>query len=193
TSELRMPTCDHLAHVEPRPWAPTGSRTIADPADLWVRSDGDPSRPILAGIHVDMVGTTGSGKSEGLQELILHFGECRDVYPVFIDLSIGPLGPLNKNVLRRCAYTPEDADKLLDWVLAQVQERHQILHQLAESDDEDAPTSWDLLWGPQIELIVDEYSFLASIEELHEKVETIMRIGRKAKVCVIRARSEEHT
>src|SRR5690606_41620859 len=24
TSELRMPTRDHLAHVEPRPWAPTG-------------------------------------------------------------------------------------------------------------------------------------------------------------------------
>src|SRR5690606_22913778 len=187
TSELRMPTRDHLAHVAPRPWAPTGSRTIADPADLWVRSDGDPSRPILAGIHVDMVGTTGSGKSEGLQELILHFGECRDVYPVFIDLSIGPLGPLNKNVLRRCAYTPEDANELLDWVLAQVHERHQILHRLADSDDEDAPTSWDLSWGPQIELIIDEYSFVAAHDELHERVGTFMRIGGKAKVCVVRA------
>src|SRR5690606_36263611 len=57
----------------------------------------------------------------------------------------------------------------------------------------DAPTSWDLSWGPQIELIVDEYSFLASIEELHEKVETIMRIGRKAKVCVIRASQKSGT
>src|SRR5690606_39993575 len=43
------------------------------------------------------------------------------------------------------------------------------------------------------ELIVDEYSFLASIEELHEKVETIMRIGRKAKVCVIRASQKSGT
>jgi hypothetical protein len=192
-SELRLPTRDHLAHVPPRPWAPTGSRTIADPADLWVRSDGDPSRPVLAGVHVDLVGTTGAGKTEAVQELISHFGECRDVYPVLVDLTMGPVGPLNRRVLRKTAYTLEEAEALLDWVLAQVSERHMVLHRLAESDDDDAPTEWDLDWGPQVELIVDEYSFLAVNDELHEKVEQIMRVGRKVKVCVVRASQKSGT
>lgn len=128
-----------------------------------------------------------SGKTESVQELISHFGECRDVYPVLIDLTMGPVGPLNRRVLRKTAYTIEDAEALLKWVLAQVNERHVTLHRLAESDDDDAPTEWDLDWGPQIELIVDEYSFLAAHEELHTLVEQIMRVGRKVKICVVRA------
>lgn len=190
TSELRLPTRDHLANVPPRPWAPTGSKSVAEPANLWVRSDGDPSSPILAGIHVDLVGTTGSAKSSALQEMISFFGECRDVYPVFADLTKGPLGPLNKRVLRKSADTPEELDALLDWVKDRVDERHVVLNRLAGSDDpddDDAPIEWDLDWGPQIELIIDEYSFVAEHEALHKKVEQIMRIGRKAKVCVIRA------
>lgn len=186
-SELRLPTRDHLARVPQRAWAPTGSRSIADPADLWVRSDGDPSAPVLAGVHIDLVGTTGAGKTEALQEFISHFGECRDVYPVFGDLTMGPVGPLNRRVLRKVAYTVEDLEALLDWVKAQVDERHMILHRLAESDDDDAPVEWSLDWGPQIELILDEYSFIAAHEHLHTKLEEIMRIGRKVKVCVIRA------
>lgn len=194
TSELRIPTRDHLARVPERAWAPTGSRSVSEPADLWVRSDGDPSSPVLAGIHVDMVGTTGSGKTEGLQEIVSFFGECTDVYPVFIDLTCGPVGPLNKRVLRKTAYSIEDAETLLDWGLGQVEQRHLILHRLAESDDDDAPVQWDLRWGPQIEIIIDEYSFVsqyngtpAGTPDLHGKIESIMRVGRKVKVCVIRA------
>lgn len=187
TSELRIPTRDHLARVPARLWAPTGSRSIADPADLWLRSDGDPSSPVLAGIHTDMVGTTGSGKTEGLQEIISFFGECKDVYPVFIDLTCGPVGPLNKRTLRKTAYDVESAEALLDWALERVEERHLILHRLAESDDDDAPVTWDLSWGPQIEIIIDEYSFISQYPELHAKVEAIMRVGRKVKICVIRA------
>lgn len=190
TSELRLPTRDHLAHVPPRAWAPTGSRSISEPADLWVRSDGDPSMPVLEGVHVDMVGTTGSAKSAAIQEMVNHFAECRDVYPVFADLTKGPLGPLNKRVLRRTASTVEELDALLDWVAARVDERHVVLNRLAGSDDPDddeAPIEWDLDWGPQIQLIIDEYSYVAKHEELHEKIEEIMRIGRKVRVCVIRA------
>lgn len=187
TSELRLPTRDHLARVPQRPWAPTGSRSIADPAPLWLRSDGDPSEPVLAGIHLDAVGTTGSGKTEFFQELISHSGECRDDYPVFGDLTMGPIGPLNKNVLRRVAYTVAELDALLDWVLARIDERHLILHRLAESDDDDAPVEWDLSWGPQISVFLDEYSFIAEHEELHNKVEKGMRIGRKVKVVYRRA------
>lgn len=187
TSELRLPTRDHLAQVPQRVWAPTGSRSIAGPADLWKRSDGDPSCPTLAGIHIDIVGTTGSGKTELFQELISHSGECRDDYPVFGDLTMGPIGPLNKNVLRRHAYTVEELDALLDWVLARIDERHLILHRLAESDDDEAPVEWDLAWGPQISVFLDEYSFIAENDELHAKVEKGMRIGRKVKVCFRRA------
>jgi hypothetical protein len=120
--------------------------------------------PVLAGVHVDLVGTTGAGKSEALQELISHSGECKDVYPVFIDLTRGPIGPLNRRVLRKQAYDVEEADALLDWFLEQIEERHLILHRLAESDDDDAPVEWDLRWGPQIDLYVDEYSFLAEYD-----------------------------
>lgn len=193
TSELRMPTRDHLARVPQRSWAETGSRSISDPADLWRRTDGDVSPPVLAGVHIDLVGTTGSGKTESLQEIISFFGECRDVYPVFLDLTRGPVGPLNRRVLRKQAYEVDEAVELLAWVLAQVEERHLILHRLAESDDDDAPVEWDLRWGPQIVLIVDEYSFAAEYDgtqgrpDLHGMVEKIMRVGRKAKVCVVRA------
>ncbi|HVL85057.1 MAG TPA: hypothetical protein VM367_12335 [Pseudonocardia sp.] len=187
TSELRLPTRDHLAHVPCRAWAPTGSRSVTDPAPLWLRDDGDPSPPVLAAIHVDMVGTTGSAKSSGLQEFISFFGECADVYPVFADLTMGPLGALNRRVLRRTAYDEDALHTLLDWVWARVQERHLELHRLAESDDDDAPTEWDLQWGAQIEVVIDEYSYVAQLPELHAKVERIMRVGRKVKVCVIRA------
>jgi hypothetical protein len=193
TSELRIPTRDHLAHVPQRLWGETGSKSIADPADLWRRSDGDPSMPVLAGVHVDLVGTTGAGKSEAFQELISHAGECKDVYPIFIDLTRGPIGPLNRRVLRRQAYDVEEADVLLDWFLEQIEERHLILHRLAESDDDDAPVEWDLRWGPQIDLYVDEYSTLAEYDgtqgkpDLHGKVERAMRVGRKVKCCVRRA------
>lgn len=192
TSELRMPTRDHLAYVPSRSWTETGFRSIAEPADLWRRSDGDPSMPVLAGVHVDLVGTTGAGKSEAFQELISHAGECKDVYPIFIDLTRGPIGPLNRRVLRKQAYNVEEADALLDWFLEQIEERHLILHRLAESDDDDAPVEWDLRWGPQIDLYVDEYSFLAEYDgtqgrpDLHGKVEKGMRVGRKVKCCVRR-------
>jgi len=158
--------------------------------------------PVLAAVHVDLVGTTGSGKTEALQEIISFLGECRDVYPVFIDLTCGPVGPLNKRVLRKTAYDVESAEALLDWALEQVEQRHLVLHRLAESDDDDAPVEWDLRWGPQIEIVVDEYSFVAEYNSdprvdkdgivtgppnLHGKVESIMRVGRKVKVCVVRA------
>jgi hypothetical protein len=193
TSELRMPTRDHLARVPQRRWASTGLKSIADPAELWLRADGDTSAPIIAGVHIDLVGTTGAGKTEALQEFISFFGECSDVYPVFGDLTRGPIGPLNKRVLRKQAYSVEELEVLLDWALDQVEERHMILHRLAESDDDDAPVEWDLRWGPQIELILDEYSFIAEFDgqggrpDLHGTVEKIMRVGRKVKVCVIRA------
>ena len=192
TSELRMPTRDHLAHVPSRPWVETGSRSIAEPAPVWRRSDGDPSMPVLAGVHIDCVGTTGAGKTELLQEFISHAGECKDVYPIFIDLTRGPIGPLNRRVLRKQAYTVEEAEDLLNWWLAQIEERHLILHRLAESDDDDAPVEWDLRWGPQIDLFIDEYSFLAEFDgtngkpDLHGKVERGMRVGRKVKCCVRR-------
>jgi len=192
TSELRMPTRDHLARVPSRRWAETGSRSIADPAPLWLRSDGDPSMPVLAGVHIDGVGTTGAGKTEALQEMISHAGECKDSYPIFIDLTRGPVGPLNRRVLRKQAYTVEEAEELLDWWLEQIEERHLILHRLAESDDDDAPVEWDLRWGPQIDLFIDEYSFLAEYDgtngkpDLHGKVERGMRVGRKVKCCVRR-------
>lgn len=186
-AELRMPTRDHLSRVPCREFVPTGSRSITEPAPLWKRSDGDPSMPTLAAVHIDLVGTTGAGKSEAVQEFISFFGECRDVYPVFGDLTMGPLGALNKRVLRRRAFDYDELEALLDWALAKVEERHKVLHELAESDDPDAPVEWDLAWGPQIQLIFDEYSFIAEHEELHEKVEAIMRVGRKVKVCVLRA------
>lgn len=186
-SQLRMPTRDHLAVMAPREFADTGSRSIIDAANLWGRADGDPSSPRLSAVHIDMVGTTGAGKSEAVQEFISFFGECSDVYPVFIDLTRGPLGPLNKRVLRRTAYSMEEALTLLEWALAKVEERHLVLHRLAESDDDDAPIEWDLSWGPEIKIIIDEYSFVAIVEELHGLVEQIMRVGRKVKITVLRA------
>jgi hypothetical protein len=192
-SELRLPTRDHLAEVAEREWAETGSRSIVDPAPLWFRSDGERSAPCLSAVHVDLVGTTGAGKSEATQEFISFFGECRDVYPVFIDLTRGPLGPLNKRVLRRHAYSVEEAAALLDWALEKIEERHMILHRLAESDDPDAPIEWDLKWGPEIKIIIDEYSFVAvnngkdGTVDLHGRVEAGMRVGRKVKVTYMRA------
>jgi hypothetical protein len=196
TSELRLPTRDYLKGVGQREWAETGSRSVAEPAPLWFRSDGDRSSPLLSGVHIDMIGITGAGKSEGLQEIISFFGECRDVYPVFIDLTRGPLGPLNKRVLRRHAYSVEDAEALLLWALERVEERHQILYRLAESDDpddDDAEIEWNLAWGPEIKIIIDEYSFVAlnngerNTIDLHGLVEHILRVGRKVKVTVLRA------
>ena len=100
------PTPDDLAHrceirvldVDPHagaiPWPGPSVTSITQPVDLGPFEDASPCRVLFARLHGIFGGTTGSGKSGGLNVLMGNLVACRDVVIWAIDLKKGmELGP----------------------------------------------------------------------------------------------------
>jgi hypothetical protein len=184
---------DPLADFVERPWIDSGSRSIAEPLDLGVSMTEVPFELTFAGVHIRVVGASGSGKTKWfLRSCIDRVSACRDVVIGGIDLTNGPELALWRGVIQKRAFTPEDADKLLDWALAQIEERGKILTAIAEDDD---PTNdvdeWHSGLGPAIVIFADEFSQTAEFDgkggklNLLGKCEQIVRTGRKHWVSLV--------
>jgi hypothetical protein len=191
--ELVIRQGDPLAHV-PRPeWLESGSRTIVQPLDLGVSAGEVPLHIVFAGVHVAVVGKTGSGKTKAaMWSIIDRLSACRDARMVGIDLSNGPAFPMWRRVFAKTAYSVEDAEALLDWVLGEIDRRMAILTALAEDDDPDNDTDeWHSGLGPAMPVVIDEFAVLAGFNgekgkpDLLDKVERIIRTGRKVWVTLI--------
>ena len=90
--EIRVLNMD--PHADSIPWPGPSVSSITQPIDLGLFEDASLCRVLFARLHGIFGGTTGSGKSGGLNVLIGNLVACRDVVIWAIDLKRGmELGP----------------------------------------------------------------------------------------------------
>ncbi len=178
--ELRVLGAD--PHAEAIGWPGPSARSITQPVDLGPFEDAEPCRVSFLRRHALFAGTTGSGKSGGLNVLIGTLAACDDVVIWAIDLKKGmelrPWAPC----IDRLATAPEEAAALLSDALAILQARAEHLASTGCRVWEPSPDM------PALVIIVDEYAELAD-EAPHAMSDTdsIARLGRAVAVTLVAA------
>jgi S-DNA-T family DNA segregation ATPase FtsK/SpoIIIE len=178
--ELRVLDTD--PHAEAVPWPGPSARSIGEPVDLGPFEDAEPCRVSFLRRHALFAGTTGSGKSGGLNVLMATLAACDDVVIWAIDLKkgmeLGPWAPC----IDRLATTPEEAAALLGDAVAILQGR--AIHLSATGRRVWEPTP-DM---PALVIIIDEYAELADeAPDAMGDTDSIARLGRALAVTLIAA------
>jgi FtsK/SpoIIIE family len=188
------PTPDDLAHrceirvlnMDPHagaiPWPGPSVSSITQPIDMGPFEDASPCRIPFARLHGIFGGTTGSGKSGGLNVLMGNLVACRDVVIWAIDLKKGmELGPWEP-CIDRLATTPEEAVTLLRDAVAVLQARAALL---AAAGKRGWPISAAM---PALVILIDEYAELADeAPAAMSDTDSIARLGRAVAVTLIAA------
>ena len=92
---MRNPRPDVDPHAGSIPWPGPSVTSVTQPIDLGPFEDASPCRVLFMRRHGLFGGTTGSGKSNGLNVLMGNLVACRDVVIWAIDLKKGmELGPV---------------------------------------------------------------------------------------------------
>jgi len=132
--------------------------------------------------HALFAGTTGSGKSGGLNVLMGNLTACQDVIIWAIDLKKGmELGPWQE-CIDRLATTPEQAATLLRDATAILQARAEYL---AEHGRRTWEPSSEM---PALIIIIDEYAELAEQSpDAMDYTDSIARLGRALAVTLVAA------
>jgi hypothetical protein len=169
-------------HAEAIPWPGPSARSITQPIDLGPFEDADPCRVLFLRRHALFAGTTGSGKSGGLNVLMGALSACDDVVIWAIDLKAGiELGPWAP-CIDRLATTPADAIVLLADAVAILQAR--AAHLAATGRRVWDPSSA----MPALVIIIDEYAELADeAADAMSDTDTIARLGRAVAVTLVAA------
>ena len=163
-------------------WPGPSVASITQPIDLGPFEDASPCRVSFARLHGVFGGTTGSGKSGGLNVLMGNLAACRDVVIWGIDLKRGmELGPW-ASCIDRLATTPEQAIALLRDAVAVLQVRAAML---AAAGKRGWPISPDM---PALIILIDEYAELAEqAPDAMSDTDSIARLGRAVAVTLIAA------
>jgi len=164
--ELRVLDTD--PHAEAIPWPGPSARSITEAIDLGPFEDAEPCRVSFLRRHALFAGTTGSGKSGGLNVLMATLGACEDVVIWAIDLKNGmelqPWAPC----IDRLATTPRDAAAHLAATGRRVWEPSPEM--------------------PALVIIVDEYAELADeAPAAMGDTDSIARLGRAVAVTLVAA------
>ena len=189
-----MPTPDNLAnrfelrvldtdpHADAIPWSGPSVRSIAEPIDLGPFEDAAPCRVLFLRRHALFAGTTGSGKSGGLNALLANLTACPDVVIWAIDLKRGmELRPW-QSCIGRLATTPEQATALLREAVAIMEARAEFLAAHGRRTWEPTPEM------PALVIIIDEYAELAEqAPEAMTHTDSLARIGRAVAVTMVAA------
>ena len=178
--ELRV--LDSDPHADAIPWPGPSIGSITEPAELGPFEDAMPCRVLFLRRHAIFGGSTGSGKSGGLNVLMGNLTACPDVVIWAIDLKRGmELGPWTE-CIDRLATTPEQATALLRDAVAILKGRAEYLASIGRRTWE--PTQE----MPALVIIIDEYAELAeeAPEAMHD-TDTIARLGRAIAVTLIAA------
>lgn len=191
--ELVIRVGDPLAALVERPWVPTGSRSVAQTVSLGESITDVPFAVPFAGVHLRIVAGTGGGKTKWLlRSAIDGLSACRDCVLGGIDITNGPELSLWRGVIQHRGLNVEDAERVLDLALAEIDRRGQILTDIAEDDDPDNDADeWHAGLGPAFVVFVDEFAQLAVYDgkggkpNLLGKCEQIVRTGRKHWVSLV--------
>jgi len=178
--ELRVLDTD--PHAESIPWPGPSARSMTEPVDLGPFEDAEPCNVLFLRRHALFAGTTGSGKSGGLNVLMATLAACDDVVIWAIDLKKGmelqPWAPC----IDRLATTPEEAAALLADAVAILQARAAMLAANGRRVWEPSPDM------PALVIIVDEYAELADeAPDAMSDTDSIARLGRAVAVTLVAA------
>ena len=178
--ELRV--LDRDPHADAIPWPGPSMTSITEPVDLGPFEDAAPCRVLLLRRHMLIGGTTGSGKSGGINVLIGNLTACRDVVIWAVDLKRGmELRPWAATI-DRLATTPAEAHALLADAVAVLEDRAAELAAVGRRSWEPAPEM------PALVIVVDEYAELAeTASEATADADSIARRGRAVAVTLIAA------
>jgi len=178
--ELRVLDTD--PHAEAIPWPGPSARSITQPVELGPFEDAEPCRVLLLRRHALFAGTTGTGKSGGLNALIATLAACDDVVIWAIDLKKGmelrPWAPC----IDRLATTPEEASALLADAVTALHARASWLAATGQRVWEPSPQM------PALVIIIDEYAELADeAPDAMSDADSIARLGRAVAVTLVAA------
>jgi hypothetical protein len=178
--ELRVLDTD--PHAEAIRWQGPSARSITEPVDLGPFEDAEQCRVSFLRRHALFAGTTGSGKSGGLNVLMATLAACDNVVIWAIDLKNGmelqPWGPC----IDRLATTPEEAAALLADAVAILKGRAAHLAASGRRVWEPSPDM------PALLIIVDEYAELADeAPDAMSNTDSIARLGRAVAVTLVAA------
>ena len=178
--ELRVLDID--PHAGSIPWPGPSVTSINQPVDMGPFEDASPCRVLFIRRHGMFGGTTGSGKSGGLNVLMGNLVACRNVVIWAIDLKRGmELGPW-ESCIARLATTPEQAIALLRNAVAVLEARAELLAATGKRVWEISPRM------PALVIIIDEYAELADdAPEAMSDTDSIARLGRAVAVTLIAA------
>jgi S-DNA-T family DNA segregation ATPase FtsK/SpoIIIE len=178
--ELRVLDTD--PHAEAVPWPGPSVRSITQPVDLGPFEDAERCRVSFLRRHALFAGTTGSGKSGGLNVLMGSLAACGDVVIWAIDLKNGmELGPWAPCIDRLATSAGQAAELLADAV-AVLQARAGHLAATGQRVWEPSPDM------PALVIIVDEYAELADeAPESMSDTDSIARLGRAVAVTLVAA------
>jgi S-DNA-T family DNA segregation ATPase FtsK/SpoIIIE len=178
--ELRVLDTD--PHAEAVPWPGPSGRSITQPIGLGPFEDAEPCRVSFLRRHALFAGTTGSGKSGGLNVLMATLAACGDVVIWAIDLKkgmeLGPWAPC----IDRLATTPQEAAALLADAVTVLQARAAHMASAGQRVWEPSPGM------PALVIIIDEYAELADeAPEAMSDTDSIARLGRAVAVTLVAA------
>lgn len=178
--ELRVLSKD--PHADAIPWRGPSVTSITQPIDLGPFEDAEPCRVLFLRRHAIFGGTTGSGKSGGLNVLLANLAACRDLVIWAIDLKKGmelrPWAPC----VDRLATTPVQAVELLADAVTILQARAQHLADHGWREWKPSPHA------PALLIIIDEYAELAEgAPDAMTATDTIARLGRAVAVTLVAA------
>jgi FtsK/SpoIIIE family len=176
--ELRVLAAD--PHADAITWPGASVSSITEPFDLGPFEDAIPAKVLLLRRHALFGGTTGSGKSGGLNVVMGNLAACSDAVVWAIDLKRGmELGPWS-SCIARLATTPAEARALLADAVAILEAR--AAH-LAASGRRVWEPSGEM---PALIIVIDEYAELAEYAPAATgDADSIARRGRAVAVTLI--------
>jgi S-DNA-T family DNA segregation ATPase FtsK/SpoIIIE len=178
--ELRVLDMD--PHADAIPWPGRSVASITQPIDLGPFEDATPCKVLFLRRHAIFGGTTGSGKSGGLNVLMANLAACRDVVIWAIDLKKGMELQPWQACIDRLATSPEQAVALLRDAVAILQARAELLASTGRR-------VWDPSPGmPALMIVIDEYAELTDeAPDATKDTDSIARLGRAVAVTLIAA------
>jgi S-DNA-T family DNA segregation ATPase FtsK/SpoIIIE len=169
-------------HAQAIPWPGPSGRSITQPVELGPFEDAEPCRVLFLRRHALFAGTTGSGKSGGLNVLMATLAACQDVVIWAIDLKkgmeLGPWAPC----IDWLATTPEEASALLADAVGILQARAAWLAHTGQRVWEPSSRM------PAMVIVIDEYAELAEeAPAAMSDTDSIARLGRAVAVTLVAA------